>query len=75
MSIEVRKLSPAVGAEVVGLDLTASVEPDTIDALEQAFVESGVLLFREQPLSAEQPRWRTRVRSYRRLTQADSCSV
>ena len=54
MAIEIRKLSPAVGAEVVGLDLTASVEPDTVDALEQAFVESGVLLFREQPLSAEQ---------------------
>jgi taurine dioxygenase len=48
--LDLRPLSSALGAEVVGLDLSGPVSQPVIDALRSALDESGVLLFRNQRL-------------------------
>lgn len=42
-----------IGQEVVGLDLTGPLEPETATALYAAWLEHGVLLFREAGISDE----------------------
>jgi taurine dioxygenase len=54
MSFELMELSEVGGAEVRGLDVSATLTPDTVAALDAAFDKYAVLLFREQPLSARQ---------------------
>jgi len=49
--MEFSPLHDDFGAEVRGVDLTQTPEPETIDALHQAIDEYSVLLFREQPMS------------------------
>ena len=51
---EIRKLSDALGAEIVGLDVTAQVDAATADALREAWREHIVLLFRAPGLTQEQ---------------------
>jgi taurine dioxygenase len=48
---EVRRLSAAIGAEIVGLDLSQALAAETIAALNQTWLEHQVLLFRDQHLS------------------------
>jgi taurine dioxygenase len=49
-SFEVRELTPAVGAEIVGLDLSGELAADDVAALRTAFDERSVLLLRgERP--------------------------
>lgn len=52
-TIQLRPLSPALGAEVLGLDVGKCVADATIDALGSALDEHGVLLFRGQRLDPE----------------------
>jgi taurine dioxygenase len=52
--VEFRPLSPALGAEVLGLDMKRLQEPSVIQQVEQAFAEYGVLLFRRQPLTPQE---------------------
>lgn len=52
MSIEVRPLQ-SIGAEVVGLDLTRPVDPETKAQMYQAWLDYGVLLFRGMGVDAE----------------------
>ncbi len=51
--IQVQPLSRAVGAEVVGVDLSQDVSDIIVDEIRQALGEYGVLLFRDQNLSPE----------------------
>lgn len=50
MSLDVRPLSTALGAEVVGLDLTRPLEDAVVAAINAAFLEHQLLCFRSQPL-------------------------
>lgn len=51
MAIEVIPTGAALGAEVRGIDLTAPLPPETFDAIQQAWYDHTVLLFRGQKLS------------------------
>ena len=51
---EIRPLSEALGAEIVGLDAAAPVDADTAEALRAAWREHIVLLFRAPGLTQEQ---------------------
>ncbi len=55
MSLQIRRLSYALGAEIVGLDLRRPLDPATVREVRQAFLDhDGVLLFRGQALTSEQ---------------------
>lgn len=49
----IRRLSPALGAEVVGLDASEPFEPHTLQVLRDAFQEHHMLCFRDQALDDE----------------------
>ena len=49
-TVDIRPLSPAVGAEVTGLELGGVIDDDTMRALTAAFHEHCVLVFRDQHL-------------------------
>jgi len=51
--LEVIKLSPHIGAEIKGLDLSAPLSREQVDALNSLWLEHLVLLFRGQNLSQE----------------------
>ncbi|MBY0437268.1 MAG: TauD/TfdA family dioxygenase, partial [Burkholderiales bacterium] len=51
---EVRRISGALGAEVHGLDLSLDQPAQVIAGLRRAWLDHGVLFFRDQCLSSEQ---------------------
>tara|TARA_B100001123_G_C15197729_1_gene982035 strand:- start:271 stop:504 length:234 start_codon:yes stop_codon:yes gene_type:complete len=53
-NIEIRALTPALGAEVSGIDLTGSLSCKDVRALEQEWMEHLVLFFPDQPLNINQ---------------------
>jgi taurine dioxygenase len=53
-SFETRLLSPCLGAEVSGLDLSKPLAPTAVKDVETALVEFKVLFFRDQAIDAEQ---------------------
>jgi taurine dioxygenase len=52
-SIEVRPLSPALGAEIVGVDLRERLDEARVAALREAWHEHLVILFRDQALDED----------------------
>jgi taurine dioxygenase len=50
MTFKLSRLTPALGAEVAGIDLSLPPDAATLDALRQALVEHQVLFFRNQDL-------------------------
>ena len=52
--IIVRRIAPALGAEVSGLDLSRPLKADEVALLRDTFQQHHLLLFRKQELSAEQ---------------------
>ncbi len=54
MGYTITKLSDHTGAEVVGIDLTGPVDEPAKRAMNQAFVDHGVLVIRDQKLSPHQ---------------------
>jgi taurine dioxygenase len=52
MSIQVRKMSGACGAEVLGVDLTKLSNSD-METVRQAYADHGVIFFRDQSLTPE----------------------
>ncbi|MBV6289463.1 taurine dioxygenase [Pseudomonas aegrilactucae] len=54
MSLTITPLSPALGAQISGIDLTREISPEQRDAVEQALLQHQVLFFREQPLNPQQ---------------------
>ena len=58
-SFKARELSPAIGAEVEGLDLSHDLDRDTVAELRALFDDRSVLLLRDPVLSAEDQRYLT----------------
>ena len=54
MALALRKISPALGAEIESFDIAAKVSSETVEELERALAEHGVLVFGDQHLTAEQ---------------------
>ena len=54
MSITVRPLSYALGAEIQGVDLSQPLSNSEFDRIHRTFLESGILLFRKQKITREQ---------------------
>ena len=49
-SMTVQKLAPLIGAEIGGIDLSAPLDLETFQAIENVWHDHGVLLFRRQKL-------------------------
>ena len=49
---EVRRLSAALGAEIIGIDLRQPLDAATVAALRRTWLENQVLLFRGQEFGA-----------------------
>jgi len=54
MPIEIRPLSAALGAEVVGVDLSRPTDDNTFACIHEAHLEHLVLAIRNQDLTPEQ---------------------
>ncbi len=54
MSLQIRQLSYALGAEILGVDLREEFDEQTFKEMHAAFLQYSVLLFRKQPLTREQ---------------------
>lgn len=53
LPFDVTPVTPTIGAEIDGIDLTRPLEPETVEALKQAWSEHLVLFFRNQPFTIE----------------------
>lgn len=53
-SIEVRKLTPTIGAEIFGVDLSTPLGNQQFDEVHQALMDNLVIFFRDQKMSIEQ---------------------
>ena len=51
MTLKITKLSPNVGAEISGVDLSREQSPETVKEIVDAWLEHGVVVFRGQDLS------------------------
>lgn len=54
MSMQIRRLSYALGAEISGIDISKPLDDNSFTQIYSAFLEHGILLFRGQPLTREQ---------------------
>src|SRR5262245_23750135 len=54
MSLQIRPLSYALGAEIAGIDIRQRLDAKSLSGVHTAFLEYGVLLFRGQPLTREE---------------------
>ena len=53
-TIEVRKLAPAIGAEIHGVDLSKALSNRQFEDIHRALMENLVIFFRDQRLTVEQ---------------------
>ena len=53
-TIEVRKVTPAIGAEIFGVDLSQQLNNRQFDEIHRALMENLVIFFRDQQLTVEQ---------------------
>ena len=53
-SLEIRRVTPAIGAEILGVDLAVDLSEQTFEAIREAWHEHLVLFFRGQELSVAQ---------------------
>jgi len=51
--LRVDPISPVIGAEISGIDLSAPLTPEVVETLHQALMTHLVLFFRDQALSFE----------------------
>lgn len=54
MSIDIHPLSPALGAQISGVDLSRDLTGEQRNAIEQALLDHQVLFFRDQPITPQQ---------------------
>jgi taurine dioxygenase len=54
MTIKIRRLSHALGAEITGLDLRETLSLESFNYINQVFLEYGILLFRDQKITRDQ---------------------
>jgi taurine dioxygenase len=52
--LRVRQIGATLGAEIEGVDLTASLADDVIDEIRRALAEYKVIFFRDQPMTPQQ---------------------
>ncbi|HTJ64125.1 MAG TPA: TauD/TfdA family dioxygenase [Alphaproteobacteria bacterium] len=52
-TIEVKKLTPNIGGEISGIDLTKPLSADQVTDLKQALADHLAIFFRDQPISFE----------------------
>jgi taurine dioxygenase len=50
----IARLSPVLGAEIIGVDLRQALDPETLTQVHDAWAEHQVIVFRDQELSVEQ---------------------
>lgn len=55
-TIEIRPLTGAIGAEIVGVDLSGEISNQQFDAIHQAWLDYLVIYFRNQNLTPQQHR-------------------
>ena len=53
-TIEARPLSPALGAEIAGIDIARGIEEKQFAELRQAYIDYGVIFLRDQDITPEQ---------------------
>ena len=53
-TIDVKRLSPALGAEIGGIDIAAGISDEQFAELRQAYVDNGVVFLRDQNISPQQ---------------------
>ena len=53
-SIEVRKLTPRIGAEIFGVDLGRGISDSQFNEIQRAYLENQVIFFREQAMTLDQ---------------------
>lgn len=53
-TLDVHRMTPKCGAEILGIDLSQPLDDDCIAALQSALAENGVLFFRDQRMTPEQ---------------------
>ena len=49
--MEVKRISGALGAEILGVDLGGDLADETVAAIRRAFLEHLVVFFHDQPLT------------------------
>ena len=54
VQLDIRPLTPALGAEVFGIDLSASLSAAQLEAIRRALIAHQVIFFRDQHMSFEQ---------------------
>jgi taurine dioxygenase len=54
MTYKIRRLSHALGAEIIGADLREPLTPSGFEEINRIFLEHGIVLFRGQDLTREQ---------------------
>lgn len=54
MSIDIHPLSPALGAQISGVDLSRDLTGEQRNAIQQALLDHQVLFFRDQPITPQQ---------------------
>ena len=54
MQMEIRPISGALGAEILGVDFAAGVDDETFGRIRRTFLEHGVIAIRDQDLTPEQ---------------------
>ncbi|TDV52542.1 taurine dioxygenase [Pseudomonas graminis] len=54
MSIDIQPLSPALGAQISGVDLSRDLTGEQRNAIERALLDHQVLFFRDQPITPQQ---------------------
>jgi taurine dioxygenase len=52
-TISVRRLSPHIGGEVSGIDLTKALSNRQVQDLHDALIDNGVIFFRDQPINLD----------------------
>ena len=73
--VNLRPLHRTVGAEITGVDLAAALDDETIARIRAAWIEWGVLVFPDQPVSdAEQIAFSRRFGDLEIFPQSDSRS-
>ncbi len=53
-SLSIRPLATAIGAEITGIDLSATLDDDAVAAIRAAYLAHGVIFFRDQDLPPAQ---------------------